>query len=367
MTDINYNVSYILIPFSYSGKDRFDKYVNRFKQQWKLREAPFTNDIFLGFIETLFNSVVVLDNEKEHQSIDDISIYYFNTGMGFIVFKKTYLNTSVALAEWDDTQSKNTPDSKEQKNVIEQQSKELEILISSIEEGSNDDLRDLKQNLGDKINLFYNSSVKRCLVFSMAVGKITNDQSLFWNDDIKKTQIIGNGNLHYCYGSPQKMSIVTDQYLSNLALGKEKEANIQAEERFRSKYEDDFFMMFMLLHHERNMYFYLREQMVSKLQTKSIKVGKVKDKIINLLTCYSYKIVTEDVDFQNIYEQYRDTLSLTEYENALSELVFRLNEEADKNKERRLTIIEIFIALIGLDASFPHIRRFIEILISLFN
>ncbi len=352
MTDSRDNVSYILVPFYYSGKRDFDKYVSGLYDGSKFIPQQFKNDIFLSFIETLFKNVTGYKIAQELERASDSFSYCFDTGMGFLVLKYLFSNSG------DGNPSE----------VLRAQSDELKSLVSSIEKGENKDLARLEKMLAgneDKVKFFYGSSIKKCMVFSMAIGKMTSDPELFWVGDISDEQSFANDKLHLYRGSTQKMSIITDQYYGNLAYGKNND--LEKENSLRTRYEDDFLMMFILLHHERQMYFYLRDQIVADPKARAKRIKTVKESIIKLLTCYSYKIVTEDVDFQRIYEGYREVLNLTEYEDALSDLIFRLNEESDKGKERRLTIIEIFIALIGLAMSFPYLSSLAEAVIKFFH
>ena len=58
--------------------------------------------------------------------------------------------------------------------------------------------------------------------------------------------------------------------------------------------------------------------------------------------------MTEDDEFQGLYKDYRDVLNLTEYEETLSELVFKLDDEIDKGRDGRMNMISLVIGIMGL-------------------
>ena len=79
-----------------------------------------------------------------------------------------------------------------------------------------------------------------------------------------------------------------------------------------------------------------------------------------MLSCYSFKLVTEDVEFQNVYAEYRAALDLAENEGTLSDLVFRLDDEIDKGREKKITFITFVITIFGM-------TQFISVIIDIID
>ena len=60
------------------------------------------------------------------------------------------------------------------------------------------------------------------------------------------------------------------------------------------------------------------------------------------------QVITEDTEFQALYDEYRRILNLSDYESTLSDLVFKLDDEIDKGRDKKINFISLIIAVLGL-------------------
>lgn len=321
MNSINQNMYYILIPFFYEKEKNFDKYIIDSIGQDNLHEEEIDADnLLLGFIDELFDSVRcyrIPDSLNNEFCECEKLIYYFNTKMGFFVYRIGFSNEIGS----------------------EDQIKTVNGIISQINNDNYEDFIVWKQKLA-KVMFFPDATAKECLMYSFLIGENNRAASYFPKED--------NANeidkLHSYYIDSNRLDITTNQKYKDLI---KRDEDIQLENKFRNKYEYSFFLVFLLLQHERQMYFWLRKQVVvSNKNRKNIRV--VKDRIIDLLARYSYTIVSEDKRLSVVYSSFRETLMLSEYESSLSDLVFKLDEETEKEKERRMKVVSGIVGFLGV-------------------
>ena len=322
MNSIENNIFYILIPFQYEGKVGFERYVSSIESVSgvRLKKNVTNDDFFLGFISETYRKCLSYDIEviEEKQCI---RIFCFESNVGFIVFTKTFNNKS--------------------NNTYESMYKDIESLSKRLCEGQDQSLQLFKSNL-PFISLFPVGSLKKCLVVSNVITKLSPSETRKLNSDNESIHNIDK--LHECYCSSEHILIISNQHYCNICSEEEK----ALEQDFRNKYNDNILKMFMLLHHERQLYLILRKQIVNAKNENAKVIKKIKERIIDLITCYSYKVITEDTEFQALYDEYRRILNLSDYESTLSDLVFKLDDEIDKGRDKKINFISLIIAVLGL-------------------
>lgn len=335
MSTIADNVSYILIPFRYNGKKSIGKYITELNDN-NIDFVPisFDNPLFLGFIEALYQKVSGYKIHVKEIACDEMQFYCFETNIGFLAMKYVFSN-------------------KEHSSIM-QQSDVIRNISDEIGNGTNDLLNKIDDFM-PLVQFFPASGGRNCLTYNVSISKINNVESNLLTSGSER--IFKIDKLHECYCSSKNMSIITNQHYDNLMI---KEEDKVKEQQFRDKYEVYFLMMFMLLHHERQAYLIYREQIVTEKSKESRIVKELKGKILDLLSCYSFKLVTEDVEFQNVYAEYREVLDLAENEGTLSDLVFRLDDEIDKGREKKITFITFVITIFGM-------TQFISVIIDIID
>jgi len=225
---------------------------------------------------------------------------------------------------------------------IDDQVKDINAKLEDIREGRYKILNSLIEEISC-IGLFPGGDKRNVFAYNILISKVGNQVYNFINADAKNDYKIDR--LHECWCSSAYLSLVSNQHYKSL-LGRNEDRVL--EQSFRDRYEEPFWMLSLLLHHERQAYLIYRRAIVSEANRGKKQLRVLKKKIIDLLTCYSFKLVSEETDIQNWYSEYRNVLKLSEYEQTFSDLIFRLNDELDKNKEKKVTIISLFIAVFGL-------------------
>ena len=322
MSDVKDNVSYIIIPFFLEGKNPVQKLYNNMKSGEVIFERiRMQRGTFCGFIDTLFENVLCGNIRQNETGIDEIRVCLFNTGIGFFSFKYLYSETNYSISD---------------------QVQDINSKISDIKQGKFKVLNVLEEKL-KIINLFPTGDNRNVVVYNIVISKIGNQRYDLINADAENNYMIDI--LHECWSASGYVNLISNQHYNNLVARDEDKS---LEQNFRDRYEEYLWVMVILLHHERQAYLIYRRDIVLESNNKNRKVKILKKKIIDLLTCYSFKIVSEEADIQKLYSEYRSVLQLSDYEQTLSDLIFRLNDELDKNKEKKITTISLLIAIFGL-------------------
>lgn len=343
MSIIDNSVFYVLIPFQYKGKKSIEQYIERIGKTGDLifHKKEINDEFFLGYINETYKRCSAYEIERNEKALSrnedflnknekplnnkeeslNIELYCFDTNMGFFVSKLDYDNREY--------------------NKFTVMLEETQRFANSLSEYSHAGFMMLVEKMGE-ISVFPAGGKKKCLILSNAISKISAAELGELKND--NTDVYKIDKLHECYISSDHFCFVTNQYFSNI----DNEEERKAEENFRKKYEENFLKVFLILHHERQMYLILRKQIVNQKSSNNAAIRKTKKQIIDLLTCFSYKIVTEDKEFQSVYNEYRNTLGLAEYESTLSDLVFKLDDEIDKGRDKKINFVSLLIGILGL-------------------
>ena len=320
MSKIENNISYILIPFQYINTKSFETIIE--KSSHLLSKVSFHNELYLGYIDSLYKKTSSYSLDFPDQKCDEIIITLFDTGLGFISIKYSFPNAADSLSL---------------------QEKQIQTILEDIKNNNFNILNNLA-GLLNGIIFFPGSIEKNALIYNIIIAKINNpESSMLISNSESKYQI---DKLHEFHCSSNSICLLTNQHYENIRDSKHE--TIEKEQFFRDKFENALLIMFMLLHHERRAYLVFRDLIVRNRHNSPKVVKAIKTKIMKLLSCYSYKLASEDVSLQQLFFFYREVLNLSEYETTLSDLIFRLDDELGKARENRITIISLLIAIMGL-------------------
>lgn len=303
------DTSYLLIPFDIDEAVDVEK---SFKAKWNnISPRDIKNDLLIGYVEEIikkstgYNMGIPENIKKAIPELSKMVIHFFKTGIGFVILKYNF------------------DPNKELSDKLESINKIREALKNSNIEDSNI-ITYLK-----KIQFInFHKGNNNVLTLNFFTGKVSKKEveSYYSFDDSEV-------NLFDMYSD--EITVYTDLLFNAVA-----EKQIE----FRNKYEESLLLMYMLLHHERQLYLKLR----TKVVTKDEKISNIKTKLLEMLTEYSFDIVSDDADFQELYERYKEILKLSNYEDTVSELVYKINDEMESKKEKRMNILEFIIAAIGV-------------------
>ena len=315
MSKMEHNASYIFIPFQYRGKDDFRTLMK------DAENVSFSNQLFFGYIGALYKQAMHVKLNDISDGAEEVELVLFGTGIGFLLVKYIFVNGADGVSE---------------------QENKVRTVLEQVKADNYEILNQVKNKLPDTV--FFPASVeKNPMVYNVLISKISNAENCCFTAGSECIHKIDR--LHECYCSANQLSLVTNQHYSNLC---QKSEDAEGEQKFRNKFEQTILLLLLLLHHERRAYLIYREMIVvgGKKETKKLK--KLKSGILDLLSCYSFKLVSEDVEVQQVYSKYREVLGVTEYEDALSDLVFRLDDELDKEKDKKFNNISMIIAVLGM-------------------
>ncbi len=305
--------SYVLVPFLYKGR------IVGFK-----RGFPGKKVLFLKCIQAVFGKCKYLeiDNGLVGDEIKQAGIYCFETGMGFLSVKYEVERV----------------DKGNGKNEIY---KKIDEIAESVENGTWDVLRKASERAG-RIVFFPTSPIRKIYTFNYLVGKVGDPASNILTENSGEVFMVENNRAYNYYCSPEHFTVIRNLPSNNLD-----EETKKQEEQFLEKYEQQFHLMVMLLLHEHQAYLRYRERIVIEDSSDYKAIELLKNDILNLRTCYSFRLSSEDRLFQELYSHYREVLELTEKEEALSDLIDKLDSELNKKKERNINIISIVLGVIG--------------------
>ncbi len=340
MSDIRYNVSYLVIPFLVEGKNPILTLRRDMESSGiSIEQLDLKKGMFCGFIDALFETTfcgVVRQVEAEPE-LSETRVCLFKTGIGFFSFKYMYL--------CDD-------------NKFSEQADQLKGNLADIKEGRHRTLNNLAEKLSC-ITLFPSGDNRNVFVYNVLIYNIGSKTFDYVNADAESSNRIDK--LHECYYSSTYISLISNQYYNSLM---DRDEDRVLEQNFRDRFEESIWMMYLLLHHEKQAYLIYRRVAVSETNKGKKELRLLKERIIDLLTCFSFKLVSEEADIQKWYSEYRNVLNLSDYEQTFSDLIFQLNNELDKRKENKITFISVIIAILGLLQLKPILEPIVDALIS---
>lgn len=341
MGEVENNISYVIIPFYYEGKKNFKKIEKELlKGQINFSQINFDNDLFLEYVEALFKKTILFKLEDIPENADDSRMILFGTGVGFLVVRYSF-----PIKTEEQIDQKPQKDIKDQNDIIRG-------VLDKIKKDNYEPLNTIMNAIPHAI-FFPAGGKKNALMYNLLISKIVNSEDYEVLAEYEQQYSIDK--MHEIYYSSNKLTIVTDQHLKNLRESK----YYKEEQKFREQWEESLLYIFLLLQHERKAYSIYRKQVIDGRKLNKRKINLIKYEIIELLSCYSFTMVTENVDIQNVYSEYRKKLYLSEYESALSELIFRLDNEMEKKKEKKISSISFFITILS-------VAQLISVVIDLF-
>lgn len=341
MGEVENNISYVIIPFYYEGKKKFKKIEKELlKGQINFSQINFDNDLFLEYVEALLKKTILFKLEDIPENADDSRMILFGTGVGFLVVRYSF-----PIKTEEQIDQKPQKDIKDQNDIIRG-------VLDKIKKDNYEPLNTIMNAIPHAI-FFPAGGKKNALMYNLLISKIVNSEDYEVLAEYEQQYSIDK--MHEIYYSSNKLTIVTDQHLKNLRESK----YYKEEQKFREQWEESLLYIFLLLQHERKAYSIYRKQVIDGRKLNKRKINLIKYEIIELLSCYSFTMVTENVDIQNVYSEYRKKLYLSEYESALSELIFRLDNEMEKKKEKKISSISFFITILS-------VAQLISVVIDLF-
>lgn len=367
--DIIKNRFKIIVPYIY-GKQKllFEKYFHShltvfstFGFEFLIK--PLEVDMLLSHVSEMLEQVLYYDcdlrsgTEPEavdglHLALDRIEVYHFPTNIGFITFEIGFDN-SMNITEMIRSMNKMLSSIETGKGEYDDSSSDYgEKLIVSKMESILEVLKELE--------LFPTTKRKSCFWYQMLIAKINEAQAFSLrhinddgtvaigymptrNDDVETELKIDK--LHECHLTAKGMGLITNL---NLAAIMDSPEDKRQEKVFRSEYNMSFFLAFLLLQHERLLLLSYKKSMLTLKKNGHRASEDLKTRILNCLSCYTFQSISDDANCQLIYSGYRGLLKLSQDEEIMSNIIFKIDDELGKKKEKKVTVLSLLLATLGI-------------------
>jgi len=367
--DIIKNRFKIIVPYIYGNrKILFEKYFNRYLNEFstvgfRFMKQTLEVDMLLSHVSEMLEQILYYDCDlrsgtvskavdEPHLALERIEVYHFPTNIGFITFDIGFDN-SMNITEIIHSMNKMLSSIETGKGVHADSSGDYdENLIVSKVESMLDILKELE--------LFPTTKRKSCFWYQMLIAKINEAQAFSLrhinndgtvaigymptrNDDVETELKIDK--LHECHLTAKGMGLITNL---NLAAIKDNPEDTRQEEIFRLEYNTSFFLAFLLLQHERLLLLTYKKRMLTLKENGRRESEALKTSILNCLSCYTFQSISDDANCQLIYSGYRGLLKLSQDEEIMSNIIFKIDDELGKKKEQRVTVLSLLLALLGI-------------------
>ena len=117
---------------------------------------------------------------------------------------------------------------------------------------------------------------------------------------------------------------------------------------YLKNYMNNSFLVFLLLHHERQILLKCKKETSKLLIQKNPQIEKLKSKILDCLSIYSFETVSDDAITQLVYSKYKEVLKLSLLEENMSDFIFKLDDEIAKKKDERINKLTLPITILGI-------------------
>lgn len=406
----NNSESFFLVPFYYSGRKSFEKRLGvywdkeessnhwflakhidafdkgkdneRISTYFTLKEAsyqhyelpPRDTDI------TITSDIIVDDNKLPDQftmRISGIRILYFTTGFGFLIYQidhsedelETIVNKGFALLRAFVTDRKS--------------GKEVKFTYSLPVENESDKLTEHELNLmkvtnhlletegnSKRIELFPTSCKSQCYIYHrIQLGKPLAENVL------ERHLLYLRKGFHTSFSVPEKEEDNlfdftwrqnSNQYwggsmkgVVSLSYCKPGENNYFVKEQYPNYVRNDYFLLYMILLHQRQVLLYYNYIAV-KNQNRMKKLEKIKKELIRFRINFAYKTVSDETSYQRFYDGMYECLSLECLNSDIQDVIDRVTEFQDFSNEKSMNFVLALIAIFSVISAFADAIGFAD-------
>ena len=359
----------VIVPYLFDKrKTLFEDYFNSHTDSFTNAGIKFSRktpeaDAFLSHVSEMLQQVLyyaceLLQNTMLKAGNDDnlllerIEVYCFPTNIGFVSFDIGF-SSSMMISDIIQSMNKLMSSIEMSKTTLSDTGADYgeNIIVSKI---------NTVLDILSELQLFPTTSRKSCYWYQMLIAKINEAQAFSLrhingdgtiaigymptrNDDVETELKIDK--LHECHLTAKGMGLITNLNLNAITDNYE---NKCMEELFRSEYNESFYLAFLLLQHERLLLLTYKKRMLTLQKNGYKELGALKTSILNSLSCYTFQSISDDANCQLIYFGYRGLLKLSEDEEAMSNIIFKIDDEISKKKEQRVTVLTLLITVLGI-------------------
>ena len=343
------NRSFIVVPFTYKEQTDFDVFMRG--NFVSFHKSEVEKEPLLNHISELYEKVNYYVKEPDYKEMEENSValvksavYLFPTMLGFYVSELEF-GESVAVEDMI-TALKDLVEYIEARDKVFETKWKTEAAFKQIGE----DVIQAMSLFSEKQNV--------CFLFHSVAEKISEEQAynlrhinklgtLPPNDVSKKNETVE---------AQLQIDKVHDYHLSAkcmaMVLGLSKETIRESKESYIPKYQENYvnnsFLLFLLLHHERQIMVRCKNDMIEVLNSRKKGIQMLKSNILDCLSFYSFQTVSDDSITQLVYDRYKEVLKIPQMEETMSNLIFKLDDELEKKKEKKMNQLTFGIAVFGI-------------------
>jgi hypothetical protein len=128
---------------------------------------------------------------------------------------------------------------------------------------------------------------------------------------------------------------------------------------FKNNVMRDYFFIYLFLLHERQALFYYNSIILTS-RRNSGKLVMMKKKLINFRINYSYKVISDEVSYQNFYNILYQSFSLNDLNADIQDIIDRATEHQTNIHENSTNTALAILALFGIFSAFDSSMAFID-------
>ena len=379
--------SFIMVPFFYKEQKPFAEFMKENFEGFQkdvIYKEPLLNHVS-GLYEQVQYYVEKVNFEEVQE--DDVAlikreIYLFPSKVGFYVSELEFGDKSEATMQLED--KKKISNYARMVTALKDLVEYIEVKDEKFESEWKDDPRFWQ--IGEKTReamAVFKEEQPSCILFH-ALAEELEDRDAYDFRHINKLgtlskEAIPRGNeeveakleidkVHSCQLSVKCMAMT-------ISLSKENARKREDIYFYQKNYIHNSFLLFLLLHHERQVLIKCKKDTVElkatsyswwekalySLQKKPVNsVGSIKSNILDCLSLYGFETVSDDAITQLIYAKYRKVLKIPQMEEAMSNLVFKLGDEIGKEKDEKINTLTFWITVLGITSAVSAVMDIIS-------
>ncbi len=379
------NRSFIMVPFYYKEQESFDEFMRKNFMDFKkdnIEQEPLLNHIsgLYEQVQYYVEEITPEETKEDEVALIKREIYLFPTKVGFYVSELEFGDRSEESLKKEKKNSEHAQMIAALKDLVEY----IEVRDEKFESKWKDEpaFKQIGEKTSQALTIF-KEEMPSCILFHSLAEKVSDADAYDFrhinklgtlsadaiperNEEVEAKLEIDK--VHSCQLSAKCMAMV-------IGLSKEIARDREYIYFYQKNYIHNSFLLFLLLHHERQVLIKCKkdtvelkavsyswwERILLKLKNKSVNsVGNIKSNILDCLSLYSFQTVSDDAITQLIYTKYREVLKIPQMEEAMSNLVFKLDDEIGKEKDAKVNKLTFWITVLGITSAISAVMDIIS-------
>ncbi len=297
--------------------------------------------------EMAFNKIIPFESADEGKRfsarVDEISAFVMGKSKGYLIFKINYCDMTLEQIESFTYFFRHIANSTPFDSTFAQ----VSCHILGVK-----DHKDFKEDKNDFVSLFYYMPLKNtyvCDVLQLICRKIpenSRDSHLICLGRGYKD--LGMTENSYIKDSRHDMELKSNKYTTWIGSPGILTCVLEEDNNFtrytQSNIENDHLCLYLTLQNQRHTLLYFMTDAV-KDKKKSGKLIKAQRKLNDFKLAESFKVVSNEYSYQNIYEKMYEILDIDKLAEDISDVSANASEQKNKNIERLFSIFTVIAAI----------------------